>query len=331
MNTPAYTAEPYAPRLRGEWDAFVLQARQRSFLLSRGFMDYHADRFPDASLLVRDAAGRPVALLPACRSRALPGAVESHAGLTYGGLLSGPGLTTVATAAALDACLARYRAAGFTALVYRPMPHIYHLQPAEEDLYWLFRRGATLQARLVSAAVDLRSPLRPAQLRRRGAGKARRQGLAVRRGGVDDIDAFHAILTEVLCRRHGARPVHTADELRLLMTRFPGEIALYLVDVPPATGAGRPAPVAGCLLFLTGRVVHVQYIAALDRGCDLGALDLLFIRLLEDFAPDAARRPYFDFGTSNGQAGRVLNEGLIFQKEGFGARAVCYDTWRVDF
>ena len=38
---------------------------------------------------------------------------------------------------------------------------------------------------------------------------------------------------------------------------------------------------------------------------------------------------YFDFGTSNEDMGRYLNEGLIYQKEGFGGRAVCYDWYEV--
>lgn len=324
MNAPSYTAEFYTPALREEWDAFARTVRQSSFLMERGFMDYHADRFADASLMVRRADGRLAALLPACRSHEAADAVESHGGLTYGGLLSGPGLTVAAAGAALDACLERYRAEGFGRLLYKPMPHVYHTLPAEEDLYWLFRRGATLRVRNVSAVADLRCPLRPAELRRRGARRALGAGVEVAEGDPGALDAFHALLSGVLAERHGARPVHTAAELRLLMERFPGRVRLFL-----ARAAGEP--VAGTLLFVTPRVTHVQYIAAGARGRALGALDLLFTRLLADFAADAPQRPYFDFGTSNEQGGRVLNEGLIFQKEGFGARAVCYDTWQLDF
>ena len=38
----------------------------------------------------------------------------------------------------------------------------------------------------------------------------------------------------------------------------------------------------------------------------------------------------FDFGVSTEQRGSYLNEGLIFQKEGFGGRAICYDTYAID-
>ena len=41
-------------------------------------------------------------------------------------------------------------------------------------------------------------------------------------------------------------------------------------------------------------------------------------------------RLYFDFGKSTEDLGTYLNENLIYQKEGFGARGVCYDTYEWD-
>ena len=39
---------------------------------------------------------------------------------------------------------------------------------------------------------------------------------------------------------------------------------------------------------------------------------------------------YIDLGTSNMPHSSDLHESLIYQKEGFGARAVCYDTYEYD-
>ena len=60
-----------------------------------------------------------------------------------------------------------------------------------------------------------------------------------------------------------------------------------------------------------------QYIASSPTERDLGALDALFAHLLDDAS---AGKPFFDFSISNEHGGRVLNRGLIEQKEGFGAR-----------
>jgi len=52
---------------------------------------------------------------------------------------------------------------------------------------------------------------------------------------------------------------------------------------------------------------------------------LLFCHLLQKFQQE--NMDYFDFGTSNLVENDNLNAPLIHQKEGFGGRAVCYDTY----
>ena len=37
---------------------------------------------------------------------------------------------------------------------------------------------------------------------------------------------------------------------------------------------------------------------------------------------------YFDFGKSTEDGGTILNQQLIHQKEGFGGRGICYDTYK---
>lgn len=80
------------------------------------------------------------------------------------------------------------------------------------------------------------------------------------------------------------------------------------------------------MIYESTRVAHVQYIAASPRGRELGALDQLFVHLLDE---TYAAKDFFDFGISNEQDGRTLNRGLIEQKEGFGARAVVHDFYRL--
>jgi hypothetical protein len=86
-------------------------------------------------------------------------------------------------------------------------------------------------------------------------------------------------------------------------------------------------PVGGTLLFLTPQVLHTQYISANAFGKQHGAIDLLFDHLINNTYKDY---PYIDFGKSTVSDSADLNEQLIFQKEGFGARAVCYDTYEYD-
>src|ERR1700758_4359568 len=90
------------------WDAPVRAARQRHFFFETAYIDYHADRFTDASLLVLEK-GRPMAARPATRHG---DEVRSHGGLTFGGLLVAPAVGAGKVLDAVAAALARWRDGG---------------------------------------------------------------------------------------------------------------------------------------------------------------------------------------------------------------------------
>jgi hypothetical protein len=310
--TAAATVERYDPSARADWDGLVAGARARHFLFERDYMDYHADRFVDASLVVL-WDGRPIAALPASRHG---DDVVSHGGLTFGGLLSGSELTTVRAMGAMDAIFAVLRADGARRLVYKPVPHIYRLAPAEEDLYALHVAGARLDRRDVSAAVAPASRPAYSSERRRAARRGAKAALALAES--DQIEVFAELLAEVLIERHHVAPVHTPAELRLLADRFPGRIRLW-------TACAGGEMVAGVVVYETPVVAHAQYIASGPLGRELHAGDALFDHLLRVVYPTK----WFDFGISNERDGE-LNRGLIRNKEGFGARAVLYDRYVLD-
>jgi hypothetical protein len=215
--------------------------------------------------------------------------------------------------AALDAVAAELRSAGARSLVCKPVPHIYHVSPAEEELYALHAAGAALVGREVSAAVRPRSSPGYSEERRRGLIRARRASVVVGEDG--QIEEYMTLVRAVLLDRHGVDPVHTEAEMRLLADRFPGNIRLFTARVDHDL-------LGGVLVYETLLVAHAQYIAASTRGRELGANDIVFDHLLADVYPDKC----FDFGISNERNGD-LNPGLVRNKEGFGARAVVHDRY----
>jgi hypothetical protein len=305
-----FTLRPYVPADAAAWDALVARSRTGNLLHRRGYMDYHADRFTDCSLIV-EREGEPVAVFPASRNGRV---VTSHGGLTYAGLLSTSALRTESTLAVFTQMAAHYRAAGMRRVLYKAVPRVFHAYPAEEDLYALHRLGARLVRRDVSSVVALREGYRFSSERQRDIRHARQAGVRVEAGG--DLAAFHALLSEVL-RRHGATPTHSLDELRLLQGRFPQQIVLHTAYVDDTLQAG-------ALVYDFGRTVHTQYLAASDEGRRHDALSLLLAELVGSVYAD---RHYFSFGISTEQEGRVLNGGLVTQKERFGARAVVHDFY----
>lgn len=304
----------YTPADEAAWNDFTARSRQGTFLLDRRYMDYHADRFEDFSLMVYHK-NRLYALLPA--NRMADGTLCSHGGLTYGGLLTDEKATAGGVCDLFALLNGRLREWGIGRVVYKAIPWIYHRRPAEEDLYALANVcHARLAARDIASVVRLDNRLRLSTLRRTGVRKAMKQhGITIAEG--DDTDTFWNILNDNLHHKYNVSPVHSAPELRLLKARFPDRIRLYMAFQEDNV-------LAGALLFLCGETVHVQYISASPEGKRLHALDLLFSRLIEEAA---VGHRYFDFGKSTEDCGHYLNRNLIFQKEGFGGRGVCYDWY----
>ena len=306
-----FSVRPYAASDAPAWDALVASSRNGNLLHRRGYMDYHADRFVDASLLV-ERGGEVLAVFPA----SVHGdCVSSHAGLTYAGLLSSMALRAGGTLQVFEQIAAHYRARDVREILYKPVPHVFHAYPAEEDLYALHRLGAQLFRRDLSSVIALREPFAFSAERRRSLVKARKAGVQIQTG--TQLEAFHALLTQVL-QRHGVAPTHRLDELQLLHSRFPQQIVLH-----EARAEGQL--VAAALVLDFGRSVHTQYLAVSERGRQLDALSLLLAELITAVY---AQRHYFSFGISTEQGGQVLNDGLVEQKERFGARAVVQDFYR---
>lgn len=324
---------PYQPSMRSEWDNFASHARQQSLLFQRGFMDYHSDRFKDASLIVVDEKGHWKAILPANISRSDSTRIESHGGLTYGGLLTTESLTACETGEALRLALLYYKDKGYRTFLYKPTPEIYHTYPSGEDLYWIAQLGGTLLHRALSSAILLTQPLSFSTLRRRKVHKAQRTEGLIHETSANRLPAFWDVLSNVLREHHHTTPVHTLSEMQLLMQRFPSHIVLHtLTRRTPARSTDEEGSevLAGCVVFHTTCTAHVQYIAASEEGRNIGALDLLFHELREQLTSQPTPCRYLDFGISTESHGEWLNRGLIFQKEGFGARGVCYDEYAID-
>lgn len=305
-----FSVRPYAPADGPAWDALVERSRNGNLLHRRGYMDYHADRFVDGSLMI-ERNGEVAAVFPANLQDKL---AVSHGGLTYAGLIMSHALRAESTLAVFEQIAGHYRARGVERLIYKAVPHVFHAYPAEEDLYALHRLGARLKRRDLSSVIALQQSFRFSEGRRRAVNKASKAGISLLING--DPAEFHALLVEAL-RKHDAVPTHSLPELRLLQARFPRQIVLH-----EARREG--VLLAGVVVYDFGKVVHTQYLAASAQGRRLDALNLLLAELITFVY---AERSWFSFGISTERQGQLLNTGLITQKEYFGARALVHDFY----
>ena len=306
----------YDASMAARWDVFARLSRNGTLLHQRGYMDYHSDRFKDCSLIAM-REGKLCALLPACVDG---DTLWSHRGLTYGGwLVPLKHFDATVMIEVMDAACQWMTDKGIKRLVYKPVPHIYHRYPCEEDLYALFRHQARLIETNISPTIDLACPLPLDRGNKSGANAARKAGIQV--GPSDDWQGYWNLLSSLLDERYGTRPVHTLDEMRLLQGRFPNDIRLY-------TATLHGELLAGVVMYLSQPVAHCQYIGASPQGKDSKALTLLFDYLIGEATKSGYR--YFDFGISNEDHGRYLNEGLVRQKSRLGGRGIVYNTFEID-
>ena len=203
-------------------------------------------------------------------------------------------------------------------LIYKPIPHIYHNYPSEEDLYALFRHKAVLQQRLLSSVIDKKDVIPFSRIRKRHIRKAQEAGMTV--CGSTDFTAFWKILNNRLSSKYHVNSVHTQKEIEYLYSLFPEQIQLFEVRIGEVV-------VGGCVIFIMNDLIHIQYSSATEEGMELGALDLLFYHVTYEVCPE---KRYIDIGNSNEQGGWVLNENLIFRKETCGARAIVFDTYELN-
>lgn len=304
----------YEVAMKSLWDNFVDNSKNGHFFFKRDYIDYHSDKFYDYSLMVYNSKNKLLALLPANKSAEV---IYSHQGLTFGGFIVDDKFQTSEMLEIFITVKSFLSDAGFEKLIYKCVPYIYHDKPSEEDRYALFINDASLIRRDVTSTIDLYEPPRYSKGRKWSINKAKKEGILVCES--DDYAAFWELLETVLQENHSAKPVHTLDEIKLLASRFPDNIRLFLAKKDSAI-------LSGAIIYENKNIAHTQYLANSSEGRDIGALDLIIDYLLKEYYKD---KRYFDFGISCEQAGRYLNSGLISQKEGFGARPVVHDFYEL--
>jgi hypothetical protein len=310
-----YTVKRYQESDYLHWNTFVSKAKNATFLFHRDFMDYHKDRFEDYSLMLFEGE-KLVSILPANR---VEDVLYSHQGLTYGGLIYGEKLKLASVILIFKAVLFYLRENKIAKIQIKTIPSIYHNKPSEELNYALFLVEAQLIRRDTLAVIDLSKPILITNGRKEGVKKGTVNGLKVKE--VDDFEGFwNDILIPNLKNKHKAKPVHSLQEITNLKEKFPENIRQFNVY-------DKDKIVAGTTLFESENVIHSQYISADKTKSENGSLDFLYHHLITEVFKE---KHFFDLGTSNGDERRMLNKGLSFWKESFGASTVVHDFYEVE-
>ena len=296
------------------WNAFIGRAKNATFLFHRDFMDYHSDRFQDYSLIILDGE-KWVAVLPA---NVVGNQVFSHQGLTYGGLIYNEKIKLATVIAVFASVLSFLNANKIEELQLKLLPSVYHQKPAEELNYALFLAEARLIRRDSMAVIDLSKPYTISKTRKECIRRGIKNNLIIK----EELNFklfWEEVLKPNLDKKHQAKPVHTIAEIEMLQRKFPLNIRHFNVYQEDKI-------VAGTTIFISENVAHPQYVSGMGNKNELGSLDFLYHHLITSVFKE---KRFFDFGISNEEQGKKLNEGLVFWKESFGASTIVQDFYEV--
>lgn len=311
-----YSVKPYRESDYANWNAFIGQAKNATFLFHRDFMEYHKDRFKDFSLLVFENK-KLVAVLPANRVGAI---VYSHQGLTYGGLVYSTKLNGEKVENILDSLMSFFKENEVQSFYFKPIPLFYTLKGNAEMDFFMLKRGAFLDKKEMNLGINLSMPLTISKSKLKHFRKI--EEFALELVEEKQLELFWKLVLEPrLLEKYDAKPVHTLQEIAALKEKFPNNIkqfSVYFEDVI----------VAGITILETETVVKSQYGATTKKGEELRALDFLFINLIQKYKSEG--KLFFDMGIVNEDNEKGYHSGLLKQKEELGCSVYSQDFYKMN-
>lgn len=173
----------YSKKYEQEWNSFVSQGKNATFLFNRSFMEYHSNRFNDYSLIVTDA-GKIVSVVP---GNVTGSTIVSHEGLTYGGFVLSQNVKLKRVIEVICLALQYYNHNGLELFELKKFPQFYNCSPTSEIDYCLFLLNATLFRRDIAFAVDNRFRINYSGNIRREANKAHKKGQSLKKKKILEI------------------------------------------------------------------------------------------------------------------------------------------------
>jgi len=300
--------------LRIEWDHHIKKSKNGTFLFYRDYLEYNSDFSNELSYILLKNK-KIIAVFP---GQIINNFYYSYKNLTYGGIISSREAREGEITFFLGCVIEDLKKQKIKGIYYKPVPYIYHIYPAQEDIYALHMKGANKIDIQISSVIDKSNPNNISELRKRGIKKAIKNNIIIEES--DKYFFIWQLIADNLKKKYNSKPVHSFEQIFYLKKHFPENIKFY-----SATFDGEI--VAGVILFLTPLVMKFQYISSNETGRKTGALDYLIWTLVFNSYKEIR---YADMGTSYYPENGLLNEKLLFQKEGFGARAITIDTYYLE-
>jgi len=300
-----YSVQKYQESDYANWNTFIGQAKNATFLFHRDFMEYHKDRFEDFSLMVFDEK-KLVAVLPANK---VGNELYSHQGLSYGTIVIQNNVRIKEYLGIVRELMFYLSEVNIEFVYLKLPPKIYNKVLADELDYVSFLLQAEVYRSDIYMVVDNNDSYIPNRNRKRALKMASQIDIEV----LEDhnyLGFWERVLVPNLKTRFGVSPVHSLDEIKQLANSFPDQIKLFNAYINGVLNAG-------VVLFVMDNLIHFQYSSGNEDRNSTAALDALFDFVIRKYL----NKKYISLGSSSDKNGLVINEGLAYWKESLGAKA----------
>lgn len=309
-----YTVKRYCSDDFALWNDFISQATNATFLFDRNFMEYHADRFQDFSLLVFEEDILQAVVPANCKDNQ----IFSHQGLTYGDFVFRNEFPIGQIEAVLSETFSFLQSQGFVKFEIKAMLPFYAPDFHAEIQQVLSDKQAKITAQKMNLAIDFRTEYSISKSKLKHYRRLQSEGLVVKKEA-DCTIFWQEVLEPLLLEKYQTKPLHSLAEINSLQSKFPNHIEQYNLY--------RDGKIlAGITLFKTATVIKSQYGATTENGKKFRALDYLFLYLIDSFKADY---DYFDMGTVDDNSELGYNEGLLNQKKELGCSVYSQNIFQI--
>ena len=292
------------------WDDYILKSNNGTIFHLRKFLSYHRERnFKDCSLMFYEKENIKAVFSGAIINNCL----YSHPGASFGGFIYN-NISFESSRKMVDLLIDYAKEKKLTDIIIIPPPFIYYQLYNEAMEYCLCYKDFNVEEYYISSFVDLRDNIEK-QIHSRKKRYIKKIANQITIKESNDLDSFYPILLDNKSR-HGTKPTHTLEELKILMNKFPNQITLLLSYYENKV-------IGGALNFITNKNTCILFYNMIDYNYkELQSASLQIYASL-NWAKNL-KLHYLDIGVSQLYEGNniIPHESLINFKEQFGAQAM---------
>lgn len=314
-----------------EWDYFVLKkAVNGTFLQTRKFLSYHPpERFVDDSLMIYDDKTL-VAVVPGCEIDTSEGIqFVSHKGSTYGGILVSKDYYKADKVLSIVDIIDTYLSEHYDNSLLKITADIHSKTDSSLLQYALFYHGYSNYVEL-NTYVDLTNVTDDVSQgfdrnKKRNIKKCLEHNLTFRiLNNNEEVESFYELL-QINLSKYNLTPIHTLPELLdFKNARIPNNVKFCGVF------DGEKMMAAGMLfVFDNVNVIHAQNLSADYTFKEYSAITFLYYKVIEMAKKDGYKA--LSWGISTEEQGKILNTGLIRNKESYGSDYQLNRTYYKDY